>query len=150
MFWWGRINALLAIFAFGGSFIAIISQTWELLALVWILVILLRIALKIVNLLYTAITGRALIYDVQVQGHAPRRRRHNDEGSWTMSSLAPWRRLGAALECRLDVRFALRRVSRAAVEETPPVMRMPSAEALALFDREVPKIVDIAKEFSDG
>ena len=42
----------------------------------------------------------------------------------------PWRRVGAVLECRLDVHFAPRRVVRAAPEEA---RIMSAEEAVRLF-----------------
>lgn len=57
-----------------------------------------------------------------------------------------WRRLGAVLECRLDVRFALRRSVRSAADEAPPVQRMPAEEALRLFGQ--PDLLAVASEMA--
>ena len=45
----------------------------------------------------------------------------------------PWRRVGAVLECRLDVRFALRRSVRAAAEEATQAQSMTADDAQRLF-----------------
>lgn len=67
MFWWGRINAIFAIVAIGGSLIAIFNGAWAVVVLIWLGIIILRVVLVVVNTIYTAITGRALIYDIQIQ-----------------------------------------------------------------------------------
>lgn len=66
MFWWGRVNSIIAIAAFGGSFLCIISGAWGALLSLWVLIILLRVALIICNVLHVAVTGRPLFYDTQL------------------------------------------------------------------------------------
>lgn len=56
----------------------------------------------------------------------------------------PWRRVGAVLECRLDVRFALRRSVRTASDEAPAPQRLTAEEALRLFGQ--PDLPAIAAE----
>lgn len=55
-----------------------------------------------------------------------------------------WRRLGAVLECRVDVRFALRRSVRSAADEAPQAQRMTAEEALRLFGQ--PDLPAVAEE----
>lgn len=50
-----------------------------------------------------------------------------------MSRLRPWRRIGAVLECRLDLHFALRRTHHPPAEETPALPRMAAEEVLGML-----------------
>lgn len=66
MFWWGRINSIVAILAFGGSFLCILSGAFGALLALWFFVIALRVALVVCNVLYTGLTGTPLFYDVRI------------------------------------------------------------------------------------
>lgn len=66
MFWWGRVNSVMAIVAFGGSFLCIMSGAWGSLLALWFFVIVLRVCLIVCNVLSTAITGRPLFYDTRI------------------------------------------------------------------------------------
>jgi hypothetical protein len=66
MFWAGRVNAVLAIVAFGG-----LVLFWALggpvVALGWLFVMLgVRIAIRILDVVWTALTGNPLIYQTKV------------------------------------------------------------------------------------
>lgn len=76
MFWWGRVNSIIAILAFGGSALFILSGAWGALLVLWVFVILLRVDLIIVNVLHTAIVGRPLFYDTRIDFE---RARHLDD-----------------------------------------------------------------------
>lgn len=74
MFWWGRVNSIIAIVAFGGSALAIMSGAWAQLFLLWFCIIALRVALVVVNVLHTAITGNPLFYDTKLLAQRGQRR----------------------------------------------------------------------------
>lgn len=65
MFWWGRVNAVFAIIAFGGSIIAALNGAWAFIVLIWLGIIVLRVVLVVVNTIWTAIAGWPLFYDTQ-------------------------------------------------------------------------------------
>lgn len=67
MFWWGRVNSIIAIVAFEGSAIFLMSGKVGETIVLWILIILLRVALIVCNFLYTAIVGAPLFYDTRIQ-----------------------------------------------------------------------------------
>ncbi|MCG6111529.1 MAG: hypothetical protein MEQ74_04990 [Paracoccus sp.] len=67
MFWWGRVNSIIAIIAFGGSALFLMSGKVGETIVLWILIILLRVALIVCNVLYTAIVGAPLFYDTRIQ-----------------------------------------------------------------------------------
>lgn len=79
MFWWGRVNGIVAILAFGGSALTLLAGEFALFFALWIFVIALRIALNIANVLYTVITGDPLFYDTKILPGRPARRRRRDE-----------------------------------------------------------------------
>lgn len=67
MFWWGRVNAIFAIVAIGGSLIAIFNGAWAVVVLIWLGIIILRVVLVVVNTVWTAIAGWPLFYDTQIR-----------------------------------------------------------------------------------
>lgn len=67
MFWWGRVNAIIAILAIGSAIVAIFNGAWAFVALIWIVLILLRVVLIVVNTVWTACTGWPLFYDTQIR-----------------------------------------------------------------------------------
>lgn len=77
MFWWGRVNAIIAILAVVGSVLAVAGGAWEAMVTLWFLVIVLRIALWGLNLVWAAATGDPLFYDTKIL--ARRQRRGDDE-----------------------------------------------------------------------
>lgn len=79
MFWWGRVNGIIAIVAFGGSALAIVSGEFAALFGIWILVIAMRVMLNICNTLYTVITGNPLFYDTKILPGRPVRRRREED-----------------------------------------------------------------------
>lgn len=67
MFWWGRVNSVIAIVAFGGSALFLMAGMVGETFVLWILVIMLRVALIVCNVLHTAIVGRPLFYDTRIE-----------------------------------------------------------------------------------
>jgi len=66
MFWAGRVNSILVIVTFGGTFlIGILSS--PLNGVAWFFFMLfVRIAIKLLDLFWTAITGDPLIYQTKI------------------------------------------------------------------------------------
>lgn len=67
MFWWGRVNSIIAIIAFGGSALFLMSGMVGETVVLWLLLMMLRVALIIVNVLHTAITGRPFFYGTRIE-----------------------------------------------------------------------------------
>lgn len=72
MFWWGRVNSIIAIAGFGGSALLLSAGQVSLTIGLWLMLIVLRVCLVVCNALYTAFTGRPLFYDVRID--------HRDDG----------------------------------------------------------------------
>jgi len=66
MFWAGRVNSILIIITFGGTFlIGVLSGPGN--AVAWFFFMLfVRITIKIVDIFWTAITGNPLIYQTKI------------------------------------------------------------------------------------
>lgn len=66
MFWVGRLNAFIAILSFVGV-VVVWSYAGVSDALVWLFAMaVLRVALRIVNTVWTAVVGNPLFYDIKV------------------------------------------------------------------------------------
>lgn len=66
MFWWGRVNAILAIVGFGGGAVLLaFGMIGEFFGL-WVGLLFFRFCLAVGNTLYTALTGRPLFYDTRI------------------------------------------------------------------------------------
>lgn len=66
MFWVGRLNAVLAIVAFAGL-VLMWATSGVQAALGWLLVMgVIRIGIRILDIVWTAITGNPLFYDTKI------------------------------------------------------------------------------------
>lgn len=76
MFWAGRVNAVLAIATFGGVFFIGVFVGPAEAAAWFFFMIFVRVSIKIVDVLWTAVTGNPLVYQVKVLD--PKRGRDGD------------------------------------------------------------------------
>lgn len=66
MFWLGRLNAIFAIVAFAGLVIIWMTSGVQA-ALGWIIVVgIVRVALRVMDIVWTAATGNPLFYDTKI------------------------------------------------------------------------------------
>lgn len=79
MFWWGRVNSIIAILAFGGSALLLLSGMWAETIALWVCIIVLRLCLVIANVLHTAVVGRPLFYDTRIDFERAQDRVVDDE-----------------------------------------------------------------------